>query len=442
MGTFIDLRPKYVKKGQVREGLCGHCRDGVKKEQLLKHLHTELASINKSIAMYAVVQLATYQPIHSPDEQQLIDEFLQKHQPTVHLDIYLMEKLTKLQMRKDELDLQVTPLEPQVEAYLRHLEIAEHQKQAYKECLESLTMDTAVIVMDFAAAYQIPYKSEESSDEWFSKEFVHDLVVTLVKLNEEGERTHYYYDFFCEKENHDTLFTRQALDQLLSTCLQLIGITKIYLWSDGGPHHFKIYRTLGLVANLIQPYFVDIEYNFFASCHGKSYCDAHIGVSKQKIRAHVKSTGDVNTVADVIDVLNTLKNTSAMDLKTIDRSDPHNVQKFKTGVKKYHQFIYSIENDTITVDCHIMSGDDEAVSESLVFVGDWENDDDDTDNPPAGEQDAQPAVHAQNDIPQNSQDGTPACVIFCQCSGMCDSLRCSDFSRQQTGLHSTLQSLK
>jgi hypothetical protein len=79
-------------------------------------------------------------------------------------------------------------------------------------------------------------------------------------------------------------------------------------------------------------------------------------------------------------VLLTLKNTTAIDLESIDRSKRYDIQAFDSGIKKYHQFRF---DETPTIQCFELSNQGNPILEQLYPVD--ENDDNmhtDTNSPP------------------------------------------------------------
>ena len=65
-----------------------------------------------------------------------------------------------------------------------------------------------------------------------------------------------------------------------------------FVFSDGGPKHFKLTATVnffGFLQNLLN---VNIEYNFFESNHGHSTCDAIVSQAKKKLEQFSKRRGN------------------------------------------------------------------------------------------------------------------------------------------------------
>src|SRR5690242_19745083 len=61
-------------------------------------------------------------------------------------------------------------------------------------------------------------------------------------------------------------------------------VSKINVWSDGGPHHFKITPTLYLFSIISKIMKKKIRMNFFEAYHGHSVCDASAAHLKQIIK--------------------------------------------------------------------------------------------------------------------------------------------------------------
>jgi len=112
---------------------------------------------------------------------------------------------------------------------------------------------------------------------------------------------------------------------------------------------------------------IAFQYNFFASGHGKSLCDAHIGVSKQRVRSVAKAGANIDTVEQLRTILLTLKNTTAINLESINRSQQYDVLPFDNGVKHYHQFTFDTGP---IINCRKLSNVGEYVHEMLCSIDD------------------------------------------------------------------------
>ena len=64
--------------------------------------------------------------------------------------------------------------------------------------------------------------------------------------------------------------------------------TFIPVWSDGGPHHFKVSSTMVCFSQLGAKYKKQVEYNFFPPYYGHSVCDTVASHAKRKIKSKAR----------------------------------------------------------------------------------------------------------------------------------------------------------
>jgi hypothetical protein len=151
--------------------------------------------------------------------------------------------------------------------------------------------------MDFTSI-AIPYAKSKSL-------FVNDLIVTVYEPKKPPEWINYMSTSECKQVYP---FVEGALIDLWETYLRQ-NTTKVIMFSDGGPHHFKIWKTINLFHWLVVMYNINIEYHFFESYHGSSLCDAHAGHVKSAIRKLIQP-GKVYTTLNAV-----LKGLKALNLK-------------------------------------------------------------------------------------------------------------------------------
>ena len=142
-------------------------------------------------------------------------------------------------------------------------------------------------------------------------------------------------------EKQDFYFVRAVWHTLLES-ETLSRFTDIKIWSDGGPQHFKVAKTLFFFSTLQSKYGKTFTYNFFASGHGHSLCDSHTGVGKQKLkREERENNSQMIGAQDIADSYNELKKTSTQVLSTIDKTPLKLVSSFSDGIRCFHQFEFS-----------------------------------------------------------------------------------------------------
>lgn len=87
----------------------------------------------------------------------------------------------------------------------------------------------------------------------------------------------------------------------------------IYIFSDGGPKHFKVTGNLAFFAVLQQQLNKNITYCFFESNHGHSVCDAVAAQAKNQIENRQRNEGiRITNSAEIVENLNCIESHVAM----------------------------------------------------------------------------------------------------------------------------------
>lgn len=121
--------------------------------------------------------------------------------------------------------------------------------------------------------------------------------------------------------------------------------TKLIVWSDGGPAHYKCKRTIYMFGELQFKYGVPITWYFFASHHGKSLCDSHTGLCKQHIKRMVMAKYlKVTGIGDISTAIKQLKNTTVYQLQQIRDHEQYEVAT-SIVVKSQHKFEYQVSDE-------------------------------------------------------------------------------------------------
>jgi hypothetical protein len=175
-----------------------------------------------------------------------------------------------------------------------------------------------------------------------------------------------FFDVISSKEKQTNVFVESAWRQMMKQHQEFFqDFDHFIVWSDGGPQHFKVIKTMGFFANFHNEFNKKIEYNFFASYHGKSECDAHAGVMKRAITQSKLEYHRITNEASVAQVTKHLKSTEIMILE-------NPVSKFATvefdgPVKKWHKFQY-VGNNRVSCFLHSESNKSEEFNISFTTV--------------------------------------------------------------------------
>src|SRR5690606_25957164 len=101
-------------------------------------------------------------------------------------------------------------------------------------------------------------------------------------------------------EPNDYWFMIEAWKQLVELP-QFQGVEIINIWSDGGGKHFKTTPTITFFARLQQTVGKTFYYNFFASHHGHSVCDAVASHAKRRLNLFMRNTSiPITTPEEII----------------------------------------------------------------------------------------------------------------------------------------------
>lgn len=248
-----------------------------------------------------------------------------------------------------EKKIKIRELKKKIDTFLKHEVLYKHQEKEYDNDIETLQIGNAIIVQDFSSKFHTTDTINQSQQEWFKLETTNDLVLTLITRNEDGKLKYTYYNYFSDDKN-DSLYVKCAWAQFIIDA-NLSSFSKIIIWSDGGPKHFKCAKNIYYFSTLFQS---KVIYNFFASCHGKGPCDSHLGVIKRKLKEYVLEN-DIESVEDIIKVVRLQSNSFAEELK-IDSELNCKVIKLPEGIKKYHSFSF---NGKGIIKCNLLTNDQE-----------------------------------------------------------------------------------
>eukprot|EP01116_Phalansterium_solitarium_P015934 TRINITY_DN3587_c0_g1_i3.p1 TRINITY_DN3587_c0_g1~~TRINITY_DN3587_c0_g1_i3.p1 ORF type:complete len:668 (-),score=186.09 TRINITY_DN3587_c0_g1_i3:264-2267(-) len=307
---FLELCPKFVKRGPKYVCVCPKC-DTAKKDRgdltrLENDVHSRCVSCNRKTC----------------NAERMLDDEMQK-------------KLAALRSR--------------VAAYQVHRDLVDHMDAAYHNDLDNLTPDTAVIIMDFAAKMTGPMRHNSyQSDVMHPDNTFATLVIVLVTKapGKDGQLEYAYYDFMSTDHKDNYLFVRDCWLRLVGDVARAVlsAIRKVYIWSDGGPHHFKIRRTVTFFGELMEVTNMEIIYRFFPSHHGKGPADGHTGVFKKHIRKVLRHDDRLvlQSAPELCAIIGQLKNTTAVAIDSINRVEPYLESQLPAlaGMTKCHEFCY------------------------------------------------------------------------------------------------------
>ena len=110
-------------------------------------------------------------------------------------------------------------------------------------------------------------------------------------------------DYFSDVLSHDGVFVRDCVSDLITKlyhiCPRLANLKKINFWTDVGPH-FRCQKVAHfLLVDVPKMFKIDVDWNMFAECHGKSIVDGHFGLLSRWIK-DIETRTKVSTIDSLV----------------------------------------------------------------------------------------------------------------------------------------------
>ena len=264
---------------------------------------------------------------------------------------------------------QLQAMNEKIITYQAHQAVAHHQDVVFRQELSTLhkSPESCVIVMDFAAYKRVPLKVDMETCEKTSAvnvlvfcvyRYVKALgcvVPTFIDLV--GPEVGWDGAGDADGDGANTFPFFKAGWELLAEHGYLGAFKNITIWSDGGPHHFKVKRSIHFIGELGKALGIKMHWRFFASNHGKGACDGHTAVWTKSMRQQVYNGGHpIESKQDLLEVISSTANTKAH----LVRIPPVSNEEVKgmREVKKFHDFFWGDEGQIF---CNVLSGEDKGI---------------------------------------------------------------------------------
>jgi len=225
-----------------------------------------------------------------------------------------------------------------------HLQLWWHQSEVYRDMRDNSPSGTLVVVQDF-----VTFDVQEEPN-------LADLVMVLKFVDEQGKHMVMNIDIFDEgtqRVSKDWLFVKAAWEELASLGL-FDSFTRVVIWSDTGPNHFKTSNTLYFFRKLQEAVpRCQIVISFFAPYHGHSPCDGHGGNGKSHIAAAARNLNESNQKWDRKWVKERIGEMPSTDTTiNIKRVEMEKQARTLKGIKQYFVLTFPI-NEPNAVDCAV-----------------------------------------------------------------------------------------
>ncbi|XP_072180506.1 uncharacterized protein [Diadema setosum] len=261
--------------------------------------------------------------------------------------------------------------------FLKHCYVKREQAAVYNEHRKKAPesdVHHAVLQVDFSENYTCQAQDEIQSAHWNQ----HQVSLFTAALWHSGSLFSHVLasDNLCHSKDTIVAYLDVLLDFLPDQ------VTHVSIWSDGPASQFKNRYIAAAFASLEKAHKVHIEWNFFATSHGKGPVDGIGGSAKRfvwdKVRTRKHTVTDAKTFAEAA---STMKNVSVCEITSSEitkRNGKLNLNvvfseaKAIPGIAKMHFF--TVVNDEVAA--YVLSSDKhdeetQSSSETIAAVGDW-----------------------------------------------------------------------
>lgn len=164
----------------------------------------------------------------------------------------------------------------------RHHYIAKTQSAYLKNLKETVPLDEAIVIGDFAENYSFMVQDAAQIFHWTNEQVtLHPIVIYY--LNHEGKNDHKSYCFISDSLDHSTAAVYTFQKHLMKIIQKLSTIKKVHYFSDGCKAQYKNRFNFINLCYHEHDFEVKAEWNFFATSHGKSVCDGIGGTIKRGV---------------------------------------------------------------------------------------------------------------------------------------------------------------
>ena len=231
-----------------------------------------------------------------------------------------------------------------IQAYNAHIDLCNAQDAQYRKDKELARTNPKVctIQLDFTR-YDTGYRRDPTQSE---NQTQLNCLHVIVFYGEGGELIYKAFDIFHDKAKNDYSFVRAALLWLMAqSFMQRFDLFKF--WSDGGPKHFKIRRTLFFatveLANIVSGH---VDWNFFPSYHGKGPCDGRAGTAKRLLVQAAREDEVICGAQALTEFFNkNMKHANAASIPIMPVGEGDLAVSAFLAIKKFHLFLSNGERN-------------------------------------------------------------------------------------------------
>ena len=188
------------------------------------------------------------------------------------------------------------------------MQIANRQRRSFNNQRVNLQQDEIMIICDFKENIKLGGGPKEINQDFYHRSQCSVFGCAVIYVDPELKKPKVIYtDYLSDVLSHDGVFVRDCIAHLISKlssiCPRLETFNKINFWTDVGLH-FRCQEVAHFLLVEIPTIFnVEVAWNTFAECHGKSIVDGHFGLLSRWVQ-QIETKEKVTSIELLIKLLN------------------------------------------------------------------------------------------------------------------------------------------
>jgi hypothetical protein len=186
----------------------------------------------------------------------------------------------------------VNEFSKKVEDYKTHFFLSKLQSRKKTEDLKNLPRGSAIVMVDFSENETV-VPQDEAQSAYYSRLGLSVFTVQLYVTPDDPQGGEILSRSICiasDNLEHTSSTTDMYMREVFNYISREFNhISNVIVWSDGAPSHFKNKFTIANLLNLERDYKIKIQWNFFATSHGKSPCDGIGGNIKRMVNDRTRT---------------------------------------------------------------------------------------------------------------------------------------------------------
>uniref|UniRef100_A0A6P7F2F6 Uncharacterized protein LOC114325877 n=1 Tax=Diabrotica virgifera virgifera TaxID=50390 RepID=A0A6P7F2F6_DIAVI len=187
-----------------------------------------------------------------------------------------------------------------------HQYIADSQKNYLNHCKNNLELDTCIILMDFSENYSFIIQNSVQAFYYNNDQATVHPFCMYYRTEDKNDLLNVNYCVISDTKDHYAYTINAFTAKMMATIKQdFKWIKKVIYFSDGAPQQYKNKNHLANIACHEKDFGIKVtSYNYFATSHGKSVCDATGGSIKGQCMRHCIRSTPQDQITNALEMYN------------------------------------------------------------------------------------------------------------------------------------------